>query len=116
MPNKWNKVKDFVMKGGYKKLLRPTVSLHHTAYPKTAQDQEKLGVRFDFAGTEEEAGKKFHRFQVQVNAGNKIPKSWKVWREKNGGTHAIIATIKVPDEGTKEDVKAALDAVDNHIE
>lgn len=117
MPNKWNKVKAFVLRGGYKKLIRPTVSLHGTAFPKSSSELEKLGVRFDFAGTVEEDGKRFHRFQVQVNAGNKIPTSWKQWREKHEkGTHGIVATIKVPDGGTKEDVEAALAAVDDEIE
>lgn len=77
MPNKWNKIKDAVLKhaNGYKKLVRPSVTLHKTAFPKTAADLESLGVRFDFVGTIEENRKKFHRFQVQVNSGNKIPTS-----------------------------------------
>lgn len=105
------------MQQGYQKLIRPTVALHKTAYPKTQSEMEKLGVRFDFAGTVEEGGKKFHRFQVQVNAGNKIPSSWKQWRESHkGGTHGIVATVKVPDNGTKEDVEAALDAVDEDVD
>ena len=88
-----------------------------TAYPKTQPDLERLGVHFDFAGTIEEDGKKFHRFQVQVNAGNKIPSSWKKWRETHPkGTHGIVVTIKVPDNGTKEDVEAALDAVDEEVD
>ncbi|KAF1823267.1 uncharacterized protein K489DRAFT_191184 [Dissoconium aciculare CBS 342.82] len=119
MPNKWKIVKDFVLQGGYKKLLNPTVGMHLTAFPKTARDLESLGVRFDYAGHVIEDGKKFHRFQVQVNAGDKIPKSWKVWREKHSkgkGTHAIIATIKVPDSGTKDDVAQAFDDVQDEIE
>ena len=119
MPNKWNKIKDAVLKhaNGYKKLVRPSVALHGTAFPKTTADLESLGVRFDFAGTVEENGKKFHRFQVQVNSGNKIPTSWKQWRQKHEkGTHGIVATVKVPDGGTKEDVQAALDAVDSEID
>lgn len=116
MPNKWSKVKAFVMQYGYKKLIRPTISLHGTAFPKTKPDLEKLGVRFDFAGTIEEQGKKLHCFQVQVNAG-KIPTSWKQWRQKHEkGTHGIVATIKVPDNGTKDDVQAALDDVDEDID
>jgi hypothetical protein len=76
-----------------------------------------LGVRFDSAGTIEEGGRKFHRFQVQVNAGNKIPSSWKQWRQNHEkGTHGIVATIKVPDGGTRDDVQAALDAVDDDID
>lgn len=117
MPNKWQKVKDFLLQDGYKKLVRPSVSIHKTAFPKTKPDLEKMGVRFDFAGTIEDGGKKFHRFQVQVNSGNKIPISWKQWREKHEkGTHGIVATVRVPDGGSKEDVEAALNAVDKEIE
>ncbi|KAJ5481519.1 hypothetical protein N7475_000331 [Penicillium sp. IBT 31633x] len=108
MPNKWNKIKDAVLKhaNGYKKLVRPSVTLHKTAFPKTAADLESLGVRFDFVGTIEENRKKFHRFQVQ-----------KQWRQKHEkGTHGIVITIKIPDGGTKEDVQAALDAVDSEID
>ncbi|KKK23234.1 hypothetical protein P175DRAFT_0472969 [Aspergillus ochraceoroseus IBT 24754] len=117
MPNKWKKVKDILLQDGYKKLIRPTVPVHKTAFPKTTPELEKLGVRFDYAGTIEEDEKKFHRFQVQVNSGNKIPTSWKQWRQKHKeGTHGNVATIKVPDGGTKEDVQAALDAVDKEID
>ncbi|GLA67397.1 hypothetical protein AtubIFM54640_010715 [Aspergillus tubingensis] len=104
MPNKWKKVKDILLQDGYKKLIRPTVPVHKTAFPKTTPELEKLGVRFDYAGTIEEDEKKFHRFQVQ-------------WRQKHKeGTHGNVATIKVPDGGTKEDVQAALDAVDKEID
>ena len=117
MPNKWNKVKAFILQSGYKKLVRPSVALHKTAFPKTASEFESVGIRFDFAGSIEEEGKKYHRFQVQVNSGNKIPTSWKQWRQKHErGTHGIVATVKIPDGGTKEDVQAALDAVDNEID
>ncbi|EGE06705.1 hypothetical protein TEQG_05699 [Trichophyton equinum CBS 127.97] len=116
MANKWRKVINFVLQHGYKKLVTPTVSLHGTAFPKTQPDLEKLGVRFDFAGTIERGGKKFHRFQVQVNSGNKIPISWKNWREKHTkGTHAIVTTIEVPDNGTKEEVQEALEAAEDGI-
>ena len=64
MPNKWNKIKDAVLKyvNGYKKLVRLSVALYGTAFPKTMVDLESLGVRFDFVGTVEENGKKFYRF------------------------------------------------------
>lgn len=119
MPNKQNKVKNAVLKhaNSYKKLVRPSIALRKTAFPRTAAELENLGVRFDFEDTTEENGKKFHRFQVQVNAGNKIPTSWKQWRQKNEkGTYRIVATVKVPDDGTKEDFQAALDAVDSEID
>ncbi|SLM34162.1 hypothetical protein LPUS_02872 [Lasallia pustulata] len=117
MPNKWAKVKAAILQQGYQKLLRPTVALHKTAYPKTQLELERLGVHFDFTGTVEEDGKKLHRFQVQVNAGNKIPSPWKQWQELyKDGTHGIVATIKVPDNGTKEDVEAALNAIDEDVD
>lgn len=31
-------------------------------------------------------------------------------------THGVVATVKIPDGGTKEDVQAALDAVDSEID
>lgn len=77
---------------------------------------EQLGVRFNFAGTIEKNGRKFHRFQVQVNAG-KIPTSWKQWRQKHEkGTHGIVATVEIPDNGSEEEVQEALDAVDDQID
>lgn len=51
MPNEWEKVKSFVMDGGYEKLLKPSVRIHGTVFPQTQYLQEKLGVRFDFSGT-----------------------------------------------------------------
>lgn len=105
------------MKDGWKKLVRPTVALHKTAFPKTSKDNEKLGVRFDFAGTIEESGNMFHRFQVQVCAGNKIPTSWKEWRQRHEkSTHGIVATIQIPDQGDKDDVEKAFDAVEDSID
>ncbi|RMD39563.1 hypothetical protein DV735_g5567, partial [Chaetothyriales sp. CBS 134920] len=117
MPNKWTKVVSAVCKYGWKKLVNPTVDLHKTAFPKSPADLENLGVRFDFAGTILKDGKKYHRFQVQVNAGNKIPKSWKEWRERNPkGTHGIVATVEIPDGGTKDDVQHALNQVNDQID
>lgn len=106
------------MKGGYKKLVAPTVRLHDTAFPKTQPELEKLGVRFGFAGTvTKDDGKKYHRYDVQVNAGNKIPTSWKRWRENHPkGTHDVVATVEVADGGCKDDVQAALDEIDDEID
>ncbi len=119
MVNKWQKVIDLVLTGqnqGWKKLVKNSVALHKTAFPKTQPELERLGVRFDFAGQVEEGGKTLNRFEVQVNDGQKIPSSWKKWRESHKkGTHGVVAIVKVPDGGTKEDVKAALDAVNEEI-
>ncbi|OJD21353.1 hypothetical protein ACJ73_07309 [Blastomyces percursus] len=102
MPNKWNKAKSLCLAEWLEKVNTPG---------------KVGGVRFDFAGSVEEDGKKYNRFQVQVNAGNKISTSWKQWRESHAkGTHDKVATIKVLDNGTKDDVEAALDAVDEEID
>ncbi|KAB8349795.1 hypothetical protein FH972_023808 [Carpinus fangiana] len=119
MSKKWTTVTNFVVdkSQGWKKLTRPTVSLHKTAFPQTSKDQQNLGIRFDFAGTVEKDGKKFHKFQAQVNAGDKIPTSWKTWRQSHSkGTHGIVATIEVPDGGTAEDVRASFDDVKDDID
>lgn len=110
MGNKWREVKRFVLQYGWQKLIRPTVSIHKTAFPKTQSDLEKLGLRFDYAGTIEENGKKYHRFQVQVNAGGKIPMSWKDWRQRYAiGTDAIVTTLE-------DEVKEAFQSVEADIE
>jgi len=53
-----------------------------------------MGIRSDFAGTYERSGKHYHRFQIQANAGGKIPMSRKDLRQRHAiGTHAIITTL-----------------------
>ncbi|KAB8356451.1 hypothetical protein FH972_024034 [Carpinus fangiana] len=99
---------------GWKKLIRPTVPVHGTAWPKTQPELQKYGIRFDYAGKFEKLNKTYHRFQAQVNAG-KIPASWEDWRKRNGGTHAIVATIEVPEDGTADDVQEALEAVEDDL-
>lgn len=119
MSKKWRKVIQAVVgSDGWKKLVKPTVQLHGTAFPKLQKDLEKIGIRFDFAGTVEKPdGSIWHRFQAQVNAGSKIPTSWKEWREGHArGTHANVATIEVPDQGSKDDVEAALKKVEDSID
>lgn len=119
MSKKWRKVvQAIISSGGWKKLVRPTVALHGTAFPKSQAELERIGVRFDFAGTIQKAdGSKWHRFQAQVNAGNKIPTSWKQWRERHRrGTHSNIATIEVPDDGSKDDVLRALEQVESLVD
>lgn len=105
-----------VMSGnGWEKLAKVTVPLHGTAFPKSSADNEKFGVRFDFAGTVERENKIFNRFQVQVNAG-KIPTPWKEWRERNGkGTHGIVATVEVPQDATKDEVQEALEGYEEAV-
>lgn len=79
-------------------------------FPKGQSDLEKMGFRSDFAGTIERSGKNYHRFQVQVNAGGKIPMSWKDWRQRYAiGTDAIVTTLE-------DEVKEAFQSVEADIE
>lgn len=51
---------------------------------------------------------KYHKYQCKPNAG-RIPSSVREWREANGGTHAVMASILIKKDGTKEDVQTAVD-------
>ena len=62
-------------------------------------------MRFDFDGEVEHNGVCYNRFQVQPNAG-KIDSAFRQWREKNGGTHAVMGIMYVKKNGTKSDVDA----------
>jgi hypothetical protein len=54
-----------------------------------------LGVRWDYDGEVSKTdGVYKSKFQMQPNAG-KIPFSIQQWMEKNGGTHAVMATALV---------------------
>ena len=62
------------------------------------------GVRWDYDGImEAEDGKKFDKVQLQPNAG-KVPSTIDRWRKKNGGTHAVMGTMYVP-EGQDADAE-----------
>lgn len=106
----WGKVVDAITGRGSKvweKLRKPTVARGKTQWPKTQSDLENQGVRFDYDGIIEENGQIYHKYQVQPNAG-KIPSSWKEWRDKNGGTHAVIGTVKIKQDATKDEVDSVL--------
>lgn len=95
---------------GWKKLLNPTVLRGNTAWPKQSGDQEKHGVRYDYDGEKEIDGVVYHKYQMQANAGDKIPSTIKNWRGKaEGGTHAVMAVVLIPKGGGKNDVKEALE-------
>ncbi|KAJ4368446.1 hypothetical protein N0V83_006803 [Neocucurbitaria cava] len=94
--------------GAWKKLANPTVSRGKTAWPKTSADLENIGVRFDYDEEVTVDGTVFHKYQCQPNAG-KIPASLKDWREKNGGTHAVITTVFVKKDATKSEVVQAVE-------
>lgn len=52
-------------------------------------------------------GATYHKYQCQPNAGN-IPSSIKDWREANGGTHAVMTSIYIKPDSTKEEVEAVI--------
>ncbi|RAL03196.1 uncharacterized protein BO80DRAFT_423157 [Aspergillus ibericus CBS 121593] len=78
-----------------KKFYMPTVSRGKTVWPKSSADLLRYGVRWDYDGIVMHDGKEYHRYQLQPNAG-KIPSTIKDWRDKNGGTHAVIAVMHLP--------------------
>ena len=100
----------------WKKFTNPTVLRGKTTYPKTEADKEKIGVRWDYDGEVKKSdGLTYHKFQMQPNAGTKIPSSIKQWREKNGGTHAVMANVYVKKDGTEEDAQTSLENAINQV-
>lgn len=97
-----------VKSGAWKKLVNPSASRGKTEWPKSKADLEKIGVRLDYDGQVIQEGVTYHKYQCQPNAG-KVPSSIKDWRESNGGTHAVMASVYVKKDGTKEEVQAAID-------
>jgi hypothetical protein len=91
----------------WKKFTNPSAARGKTVHPKTQAEQEALGTRWDYDGEVTKADGVYHKFELQANAG-KVPSSIKQWREKNGGTHAVMATSYVKKNGTKEDVERGL--------
>lgn len=65
---------------------------------------------FGYDGEVTEGGVVYHKDQCQPNAG-RIPSSVREWREANGGTYAVMASILIKKDGTKEDVQSAVDDV-----
>jgi len=99
-----------------KKFFLPTASRGKTVWPKTAAELLRYGVRWDYDGVvTKEDGKEYHKYQLQPNAG-KIPSSIKQWRDKNGGTHAVMTTLYIP-KGIEPEAdvfeKAMAEAIDN---
>ncbi|RLL94955.1 hypothetical protein CFD26_103780 [Aspergillus turcosus] len=85
--------------------LRPLwVQLGKTVWPKGKDNQETIGIRYDYDGEVTPDDGIYHKFQIQPNAG-KIPSTFKTWRDKNGGTHKVMATAFVKTDFTKDDVK-----------
>ena len=87
-----------------------------TVWPLNKADQEKFGFRFDYSRMLMENGVSYFLFKLQPNAGSKIPAALKAWREKNGGTHAVIKDIKIREGAPKEEVEAVITEAVESIE
>jgi hypothetical protein len=82
-----------------------TVARGRTAIPSAKKDQQNLGLRADYDNDFiAPDGVKYHKYQIQPNSGDDIPASIKEWRNKNGGTHAVMGDLYVKAGGSKEDV------------
>lgn len=98
-----------------KKFFDQTAGRGKTVWPKSPVDMLKYGVRWDGVITHDD-GKEYHKYQLQPNAG-KIPSTLKEWRDKNGGTHAVITTMYIekgiqPNEEVFEDsLKKSLEGI-----
>lgn len=74
--------------------------MRRETFPKGQSDLEKMGIRFNFAGTIERSGKNYC----------KIPISWKDWRQRYAiGFDAIVTTLE-------DEVKEAFQSVEADIE
>jgi hypothetical protein len=100
--------------GAWKKLANVTVGRGKTAWPKSTAELESVGVRFDYDSEVTQNGIVFHKFQCQPNAG-KISASLKDWREKHGGTHAVMTTVLIKKGATKEEVVHAVDTAMSNV-
>lgn len=92
-----------------RKFFKFSVSRGKTVWPKTAANLLHYVVRWDYGGIATFENKECNKdgvvthgnqgmpqFQLQPNAG-KIHSTIKQWRDKNGGTHAVIGVMYVPD-------------------
>ena len=91
-----------------KKFTKVSVKRGKTVYPKAPKDLENLGIRWDYDGEVEDNGTLYNKFQIQPNAG-KVPSTIREWRDKNGGTHAVLGVMYVKKGGSVEDVAAGWD-------
>lgn len=97
------------------KFFNPTVGRGNTVWPKNPADLLRYGLRWDYDGViTRDDGKDYHRFQLQPNAG-KIPSTIKEWRDKNGGTHAVITTMYI-EKGVQPNEEVFKDAVRKSLE
>ncbi|KAL8726442.1 MAG: hypothetical protein Q9166_006720 [cf. Caloplaca sp. 2 TL-2023] len=99
----------------WQKLATCKVNPGVAAWPKGAQNQTRIGVRFDYecdvVVTEDKPdgstiSTTYHQYDVQPNAGD-IPTTPKAFRDKHG-THATMAKALIKKDGTKEDVELGI--------
>ena len=64
-----------------------------------AKKLESLGAIVYPPGKKDEVD--CHKSNLQPNAGEDIPSAIKSWRQDNGGTHKVMATVYVKKDGTK---------------
>ena len=90
------------------KLTRVTVQRGKTVIPSASKDLENYGLRADYDNIYTAPdGTKYHKLQIQPNAG-KIPSSIKQWRDSQPtGTHSVMGVMYVKVDGTTDDVKDA---------
>lgn len=110
----WSKAQK-ALSNAAKKFTNVSVNRGKTAYPKSPKDLENLGVRWDFDGEVIQEGVVYNKFQVQPNAGD-VPSSIRAWRDKNGGTHAVMGNMYVKKNGSVEDVTDAFDKFTEEFE
>ena len=93
---------------GWEKLSTPSVTRGATAVPRNPSAFERIGLRLDYDGTVDRADGKYHKFELQVNAG-KIPSAFSRWKnEQSSGTHSVMAKVEIKDGATKAEIEAAL--------
>ncbi|PPR04291.1 hypothetical protein CVT26_004078 [Gymnopilus dilepis] len=98
-------------RNAWKKLADPTVGRGATALPRSSSVAQKIGLRLDYDGYVEKGEEKvkYHRYKLQVNAGNSIPLAFKKWRDsQENGTHAVMATIEIRHGADKDEIFEAL--------
>ena len=98
-------------KNGWKKLSKPSVARGVTAIPKNPSAVARIGIRLDYDNYVEKGDKKvkYHRYKLQVNAGDAIPNAFKKWRDKQPhGTHAVMATVEIREGANRAEIKAIL--------
>lgn len=101
------RIKDAVVQAAWKKLVDPKVERGRTAWPKSQADLLKYGIRLDYDGVVTKDGREYHKYQCQPNAG-KVDSSIRDWRDKNGGTHAVITSFLIKKKGSAKDVDDAV--------